>query len=255
MFQVKAHVLLKEQIAPGIYTLRFFCREIASRAKPGQFIHVKCGENRNFILRRPFSIHRILGPDTFEILFKVVGKGTSCLAQLHPHEILDIIGPMGSGFTIDDGLKSTILVAGGMGIAPLVSLIEEIDLQRIRLYILQGAATRERLLYFMYLKRIARKIFLATEDGSIGHKGLVTDLLHVAIKECKPDCIYACGPEEMLKEVAEISSEFEIPAQVSMERRMGCGIGACLSCVCDTRDGYKRVCIDGPVFDATEIVW
>jgi dihydroorotate dehydrogenase electron transfer subunit len=259
IFNTTARVLSKEQLALGIFRLKLFCEEIASSCKPGQFVHVECGEGRDFILRRPFSIHRKDGGGAFEILFQVVGKGTKALSNVQPREVLSLVGPMGNGFSVDGSVRKVILVSGGLGIAPLIFLVDELLTEKSRICVLLGVSNRERLLYPVDLKRLVRKLLIATDDGSYGYKGPVVDLLSDAIEEFEPERIYACGPEVMLHKVATICTDYKIPTQVCLERQMGCGIGACLSCVCKVKQDrevtFKRVCVDGPVFASEDIVW
>ncbi len=254
-----AKVIYNEKLAPGIYRLKLFNQQIAASCKPGQFVHIQCGEGRDFILRRPFSIHRKDGGGAFEVLFQVVGRGTEVLSAVQPRDVLNLVGPIGRGFTIEDNLRNVLVVAGGLGIAPLVFLIDELLADKKRICVLMGALSREKLLYAIDLKRLVRKLVVVTEDGSQGHKGLVTDVLPEAIEEIKPERVYACGPEGMLQRVASTCNEYRIPAQVGLERMMGCGIGACLSCVCKIRRNeqelLRRVCVDGPVFAAQDVVW
>ena len=259
MFRTKVQILFKEEVVRGIFVMKLYSEQIALEAKPGQFAHIKCGDDQSFILRRPFSIHRLLGRGAFEILFEVRGKGTAFLSQEPLRAQLDVIGPLGHGFAVKEGLKKAVLVAGGLGIAPLMFLAEDFARRQVKTYVLLGAATKERLLYLIDLKRMTRKVFAATEDGSFGHKGVVTDLLPRALAEAQAEQVFACGPPKMLKRVAEVCEDEKVDCQVSVERRMACGIGACLSCVCGIRlDGetdYKRACVEGPVFNAKDVVW
>jgi len=253
--QVIAAVLKKEEVASKVYKIRFFAPQIADVAQPGQFVHIKCGEEQNFILRRPFSIHQTLAKDSIEILFKVVGRGTAWLAKLQPKESADIIGPLGNGFNMSGRPGKIMLVAGGMGIAPLIFLAEKLAKEHTKTYTVIGATNKEFLIDYMNLKRLTRKITVATEDGSQGTKGLITDILPAAIAEDSPDTIFACGPWAMLKKVAFIAEREGVACQVALEGLMACGVGACLSCAVKTKTGFKRVCADGPVFDSREIAW
>lgn len=255
MIQTEAPVMTNKEMAPGYYDLRLFSPEIAMTAQPGQFVHILCDQDRGFILRRPFSIARLLSGNVFELLFQVVGKGTAILSKLQARQPVDVIGPLGCGFEISQGLSKVVLVAGGIGVAPLIFLADVLTSRGIETYILQGAATKKELLYFMDLRSTATRVLPVTEDGSLGRQGVVTDFLPAAIEKEKPQRIYACGPEQMLKKVAEVATEYKTPCQISLERRIACGLGACYSCVCQTKSGYKRVCAEGPVFNAQEIIW
>lgn len=253
--QVTATVLSKEEVAPGVYKIRFFAPRIAKSARPGQFVHIKCGEDQNYILRRPFSIHQVNARDSIEILFKVIGRGTAWLSELKLKAGADIIGPLGHGFDMSGKLKKIMLVAGGMGIAPLIFLAENLAKEHMKTYTVIGAANKEMVLDYMNLKRLTRKITVATEDGSQGVKGLITDILPAAIEDDRPDTIFACGPWAMLKKVALIAESEEVTCQVALEELMACGVGACLACAVKTKTGFKRVCADGPVFNSRDIEW
>ncbi|MCL5292653.1 MAG: dihydroorotate dehydrogenase electron transfer subunit [Actinobacteria bacterium] len=255
IYRLQAEVLNKEELIPGVFRIKLFSEEISRAAKPGQFVHVACGKGRDFILRRPFSIHRRLSGNAFEILFQVVGRGTEALSEVRLHDFVDVLGPLGNSFEIPPDLSSALLVAGGVGIAPLIFLADELNSRKVRFYAIQGATTQQRLFCYMDLKRLGRQIFATTEDGTAGHCGRATDLIHEVIKKSAPERIYSCGPEGMLKVVADVAAAFGIDCQVSVERRMACGLGACLSCVCQTRDGYRLACKDGPVFRAEELSW
>ncbi|HDP69517.1 MAG TPA: dihydroorotate dehydrogenase electron transfer subunit [Actinobacteria bacterium] len=256
MVHIKAKVLAKIEVAIDIYKLRLSCPKIAASVLPGQFVHVECGKDREFILRRPFSVHRRLGGNAFEILFQVVGKGTRALAEIEKGDILDVIGPLGNGFEVSDTVKNTLLIAGGIGVAPLMFLAEKLFAGKIPFDVLIGCANCKKAVPFDLQNIIKDRVFFATDDGSLGFKGTVTELfLNHLKKNEKPDVIYTCGPKAMLKQVALIAEKHGIACFLSLEERMACGIGACLSCVCKTKSGQKRVCVDGPIFDASEIIW
>lgn len=254
MYQLKVEVESNEKVSQNIYKIRFHSPQIASLANPGQFVHLLINEDRSYILRRPFSIHRVI-KDSFEILFQVVGKGTKHLSKVVKGSVFDVIGPIGHGFEVKDEFKNILVVAGGIGIAPLMFLSESLKAKDKEVCVLFGAPMMERLVCLSDLEECANKAYCVTDDGSFGFKGVATDYLNEVLTAGKPDLIAACGPEEMLKIIVKFAKERQIPCQVSLERRMGCGIGACFSCVCETIDGYKRVCVDGPVFDVNELVW
>lgn len=264
-FQTKAKVIKNIEVIENYYKIVVLSPAIAKAAQPGQFLQVKVGDNYKPLLRRPFGIHRVNGPNV-EMLFEVVGQGTEALAQRRPGEYMDIIGPLGKGFYAGDGGPghSAILVAGGMGIAPLAFLVERLRRNRQgkscirKSLVLIGARTKKQLLCESELKKLGCKVRVSTDDGSKGFKGKVTGLLAGVLRSTRHapgSRIYACGPRPMLKEVARMAREYNLPAEVSLEEHMACGIGACLGCVVKTKDGYKRVCKEGPVFDSREIVW
>lgn len=259
---VKAKVVSKTQVAAGHLQMSVLCPHIARNTAPGQFIQVRVnGSAYDPLLSRPFAVYKARG-DIAEILFKVVGKGTSLLAEKRPGDTVDIIGPLGNGFPIDDGFERAMLLAGGMGIAALMSLAEVIKGREIAALI--GASTQSKLVGIEDLLALGADVHVATEDGTAGHKGTVSGLMEDVIlkKKCPiAGCrIFACGPTPMLKAISQLAARYGMPAYVSLEERMACGVGACLGCVCEVTSPengiqYKTVCADGPVFNAQEIVW
>ncbi len=255
MRQVKSTVVAKESLTKQIFKLTLFAPEIAQEARPGQFVHLLCGTEQSFILRRPFCIHQVVGQDTIDVLIRVVGQGTRWLSERRPKDSLDCLGPLGNGFTIDPRVDRAMVVAGGIGVAPMVFLARHLFDADVRVHALVGAMTAADLLDVMELKRLTRRVFVTTDDGTQGTKGMVTDILAEQLEANEPQVVYACGPEAMLRNVAGICARFDIDSQVSLEARMACGIGACLGCAIETRDGYRNVCSDGPVFSSEELGW
>jgi len=256
--QIKAKILSNKQISPGHFKMSLAAPSVAKKARPGQFIHVRCSDGIDPLLRRPLSIHRARSK-TLEVFYKVVGKGTTILAQKKTGDKLDIIGPLGNGFDLKAARgkkQEAILVAGGMGIAPLFFLAERIAKSAT---IIIGAKTKKEVFCAKELKRLGAKVLISTDDGSMGKKGLATDLLKKILGNKPLVTIYACGPKQMLKQVSTIAKRQHIPCQVSLENWMGCGLGACFGCVVRIGQAfefvYKRVCKDGPVFEAQEILW
>ncbi len=255
MHQITARVVENKEITRDIFRLTLFAPAVARESKPGQFVHLQCGVNQSYILRRPFSVHQTVGVDAFDVLIRVVGDGTKWLAARRPKDSVNLIGPLGRGFTIGAELKRALIVAGGMGVAPLVFLALKLAEEKVKVYTVMGAASKDQLLDFMDLKRLTRKIAVSTDDGSQGHKGLVTDILGKEIEEADPDVVFACGPLAMLRAVAGISRRYSTSCQMSLEARMACGVGACLGCTVGAKDNYLKVCSDGPVFDTQELGW
>jgi len=223
---------------------------------PGQFIHINI---EPFFLRRPFSIAGYR-EDSLKVLYKIAGRATDILKIKKEGEILDIIGPLGSGFPVKNSQKNVYLVGGGTGIAPLLFLSEELLKNNLHINItfFYGAKNINEIV-FNILPCGVNYIF-STDDGSYGNKGMVSKVMEGYIKRGDiPDVIYAGGPYEMLKKIAEISEKWEIPAFVSMENRMACGTGICYGCVTKIKSKkgweYKRVCKDGPVFNSKEVLW
>ncbi len=253
MYQIKANILCNEKVISGHYKMHLHAPEIAQRAKPGQFVHIRINNGYDPLLRRPFSIHRCQG-EKIEILYKVVGRGTEILSQKKIGNVIDALGPLGQGFKINAGSKEIVLVAGGMGIAPLYFLAEKLDRENI--LVLLGAETKGNILCLENLENLKAKVRIATEDGSKGYKGMLGELFFRLLKEnSEIDLVYTCGPIPMLKEIAQLSLKFKIPCQVSLEQRMGCGMGICLGCTIKGKNGYLRACSDGPVFQANQILW
>ncbi|MBU1026825.1 MAG: dihydroorotate dehydrogenase electron transfer subunit [Candidatus Margulisbacteria bacterium] len=258
--QEKCRVLDHKEVAPKHYKLTLFSSYISSRAEPGQFVNVRCSQEYDPLLRRPFSIHRV-SKDYFELLYEVVGKGTEQLSKQTIGSEIDVLGPLGSGFKIDGKKQIAILAGGGMGVAPLLLLAETLKDKVKAIYVLIGCNCKSRLLCEQDFKNVTDQVLVSTDDGSYGKKGFVSDTLlevlndTIGARNLSQSIIYACGPKPMLKAIADISFQKKIDCQVSMEERMACGIGTCLGCVVKTKDGYKKVCDDGPVFDSKEIIW
>lgn len=278
MKQVQAKILENKKLTPHHCRMRMGSGYLAKAIKPGQFLEVRCSGGTDPLLRRPISVHRI-SDNWIEILFEVVGKGTELLAMKKRGETLDIIGPLGNGFTVKPIVhspQSIVLIAGGIGVAPLVALAEELaySVERIadrkKIHILIGAKTKTHILCVSEFKKLGCKVSIATEDGSKGFKGFITDLLKKelsAIRYPLNAMIYACGPTGMLKAVSFVAGRYKVPCQVSLEEHMACGVGVCLGCPVKVRpnntindkrltnDEYKMVCKDGPVFNSKDIIW
>jgi len=261
-----------QRVGPGYYLMR-----LASPAKlgwvgPGQFVHVKlpAGPSGVPLLRRPFSIYNVSasGKSAIEILYRVAGQGTRVMTRLKVGAQLNLLGPLGNGYRINHKAKYSILVAGGMGIAGLHLLLQELarNIRRNKykgqVYLLVGARIQKGI----YIPTIAKipeiEVIIATEDGSRGQRGYVTQLLEETIYGIPGQVwskiqVYACGPQEMSREVAKITVPLGIPCQVSLEAHMACGLGFCRGCVVPIQDGsskrYAAVCSEGPIFEARQI--
>jgi dihydroorotate dehydrogenase electron transfer subunit len=237
---------------PGIHLLWASASEIASEAQPGQFVMVRCSEGYDPLLRRPMSIHRVGENGALALLFAVVGRGTNWLARRNEGDSIDLLGPLGHGFALSAESRDLLLVAGGIGIAPLVALAERGIAQGAQVTLLLGAPTQVQL-YPSHLLPPEIKIVVATEDGSVGNRGMVTELL--AGPADGADQIFACGPISMYKAMASHDLLRGRSVQVSMEARMGCGFGGCYGCALETKSGLRLVCKDGPVFELSELLW
>jgi dihydroorotate dehydrogenase electron transfer subunit len=253
-----AKILEVKNITSNIFQIKIFCPGVVEKANPGQFLHIRCSDSLSPLLRRPISIAGIdKKAKTLNIIFKVVGEGTRLLSKKRPGDDLDILGPLGKGFPIDKANKNIVFVAGGIGIAPLLFLAEKIEAVSLENSVaIIGATTAKELIGVDHLKVLGINVISTTDDGSEGLQGFPTDVLKDYLQETTPDIIYACGPKPLLSKVKEIANASRIPAYVSLEERMGCGIGACLGCAVkvEGQNTYKKVCKDGPVFNANEII-
>lgn len=240
----------KEKIKENIFDFTVRCPEMAEKTKSGQFLHILCGEDA--YLRRPISVCEVKNGEEIRFIFQVKGKGTDALSKRREGEVLDILGPLGNGFNINKTENYSALVGGGIGIFPLLEAAKKLGQKAV---VLLGFRSESDIVLLDEFKKYTDNVFAATDDGSFGYHGLVTDLLKTAFKDYKIDMVYTCGPMPMMKAVAEVSAAAGTEARVSLEERMGCGIGACVTCACTVGGQRKRVCKDGPVFNASEVEW
>lgn len=248
------NIIEQNQIAKDIFVMKLKCSEIAQGALPGQFVNLYCKEG-DMLLPRPISICEVdKEKDLVTLVYAVVGKGTKSFSNLKTGDSIKILGPLGDGFKIEEGIDKHILVGGGIGVPPLVELAKHLKGQ---VYAFLGFASQPILI--KELEGYGVKVFVATDDGSSGFKGNVIQLMEQ--EEIEGQMIYSCGPKPMLKAVGTWAKEKGIRAQVSMEERMACGIGVCVGCVCktkkeeDTEFENRKICTDGPVFWSEEVVW
>jgi len=250
--QLKVKVKDVKKVSDSIFLLCVSSAYLASQSQPGQFLHIKI---RSTILRRPLSVHKVKGKEVY-VLFKIRGKGTEILSHYKKGEALDVIGPLGNGFDLKLNSRgaTNILVAGGIGVAPLMFLAEKLKGKTI---VLLGARTKKEIVCEPEFKRLGCKVDIATEDGSRGMKATAIELLRKALMSAKTGVktnIYACGPEVMLEKINNaIEGHPELECQVSFEQFMGCGLGVCCGCTIETKHGYKKVCKDGPVFNIKDV--
>lgn len=258
IFQQKATVKHLESLGADNYLLTLNCEQIGANAKPGQFVMLGVGVGSDPLLRRPFSINRI-DDKLVRILFKVVGRGTEMLAGLGPGASVPILGPLGNGFDINLD-RPACLVGGGMGIAPMLFLAEYLKDKKgdckQDMIILGGRDRSELEPLVGDFQNLGFNLFTATDDGSFGIKGLVTNVLDMVLPPAET-WLYCCGPEPMLHAVHRFGSKQDYEScQVSIEAEMACGMGACLGCsVPADKGGYLHVCTDGPVFESGKLVW
>lgn len=234
----------KKEIAQNVFEFYLKDSKLAAEAKPGQFVHVDCEAGAN-LLRRPISICDVEG-DIMRIVFQIKGAGTHSLSEKKPGDVINLLGPLGTGFTPTD--KKAVVIGGGIGVFPLLMLAKRLNNPQL----FMGYRNKEAVMLEDEFAKVGT-LKIATDDGSYGHHGLVTELAREAIKEC--DIVYACGPTPMLKSVQAICKQYGKKSELSMEQRMGCGVGACLACVCETVDGYGKVCQHGPVFNGDDLIF
>ncbi len=259
----QAEVRENREVAPGIFRMKLLPQEELSQVLPGRFFMLKAGRGHDPLLRRPLShlgFGKKQGDKALEFMYEVRGRGTALLSGLRPSETVSVIGPLGSGFCLDPALESVVLAGGGMGAVPLFSAARELAAreQVPKMEFVYGARTGECLVLQSDLGEVGCQAVLCSEDGCAGEQGMVTDVLQKTLDRMDkgPELLLACGPRAMLKVVAGMAARRGIPCQVSLEARMGCGMGACLTCTIRGADGHNlRVCREGPVFDSGRIDW
>lgn len=242
-----AAVVASEYLTDDIVRLVLDTPEIARQAQPGHFVAVRAGSTESPLLRRPFSIAGSDGQGRIDLIFRVVGVGTTLLAAKRPGETLDVIGPLGHPFEIHDD-RPAVLVAGGLGIPPIAFLARVLRERGVPATLYYGVQTKAELAVLDDLAEYVERLVTSTDDGSTGHHGLISEVVE---REVRGDCrLYGCGPRPLLDILICLARERSIPAQLSFEQQMACGVGACMGCSIATAHGYQRVCTDGPVFPA-----
>ena len=277
-------ILQNERVKGSYYKLTLEIAKGAPVPLPGQFFNIRCGEGTDPLIRRPLSVHCILkAPDhlALEILYQVIGKGTQWLSQKKKGENVDALGPLGNGFKMDPNVNNIVLVAGGIGIAPLYALGDQALKANLdaKVAILFGVRSQDHNFYEAECRRLG-EVYISTDDGSNGFKGTATALLVDLLDRDRLSTkasFYGCGPKAMLKELAKVAGRFDLSLQVTLEEHMGCGFGACLSCAFPLKPSavrkdeqwpkhflqwdeegkklYGLMCKDGPVFDSKEVDW
>jgi dihydroorotate dehydrogenase electron transfer subunit len=271
--QRTADVVENVRLARATYRVRLSCPEAAAATRPGQFLMVRLPGTNDPLLGRPFALYDTVldaagRPTALDIIYLVVGKMTGKLAEVRPGGRLDVWGPLGNGFADLDGLDDVALVAGGIGQTPFLAYVRDLlgtrgyggrparrRVGRVRLY--YGVRISDLAAGVDDFRAAGAEVHLASDDGSLGFRGFVTQLL---AEHPRPQHIVGCGPEPMLHALAKLACAWRLPCHLSLETPMACGLGVCFSCVTKVRtaDGgwdYKRVCVDGPVFDAAHLAW
>jgi dihydroorotate dehydrogenase electron transfer subunit len=262
---VEARVIQNTRLSPDYNVITLAAPEIAAATKPGQFVMVKPGHGTDPLLRRPFSVFEIIrSGDRIEglsLLSKRIGATTRLLYDAVYGDTISCLGPLGRPFEPVSPPAEAWMVAGGVGLAPFATLTEALRERGTKTTLFYGARTGAELFYLDWFTSRSVKVVLSTEDGSTGERGRVTAPLEQALRQTNGEImIYACGPEKMLEAVSRVAAKYKTPAQVSVERVMGCGMGGCYSCVIPVRetDGghhFVRSCLAGPVFTAADLVW
>lgn len=258
MRQIYAPILSNEEVMPGVHLLWAEAPDIAGGASPGQFVMVRCGVGYDPLLRRPLSVHRVVKgqqgkPARIALLYAVRGRGTRWLASRQEGELLDLVGPLGRGFQVQGASRNLLLVAGGIGVAPLAFLTDEAVAAGRSVTMLLGGGTISEI-YPSHLLAPEVELAVATEDGSAGRRGLITDLLPDYLAWA--DQVFACGPMPMYRAMAAIVANV-LPRksiQVLLEVPMACGLGVCYGCTVETKRGPRLVCKDGPRFELSEVI-
>lgn len=283
-------VVSNREITVSYFSMRLAGPARLTRFRPGQFLMLRWIDGQDPLLSRAMSIRRARQlpvssskfraaepntrhptPDTriaeVEILYKVCGRGTALLATMRPGTSFRVLGPLGNGFEVSRGVRDVVLIAGGIGVPPIAALAEALATRRAaggtKVAVFLGGRSKADLLCVSDLRRAGATVYLATEDGSAGRRGLVTELLEQHLRTQPPTPnphLYACGPHPMLAAIAPIAKQYNLPYQASMEASMACGFGACMGCVVSVKGdeqerAYRLVCKDGPVFDGHKILW
>lgn len=253
----KVKVLKNHKIADNLFKMTLFAPQISYSAYPGQFVHIKIPRDKSLLLRRPISINGAYPEEgRVDLVFQVVGKGTQILSKVEKDTDLDVLGPLGRGFWIQQGTKRIFIVGGGCGVAPIRFIGQKWGNLDITSFL--GFRSKSVAYQIRDFENFSTNVYIATDDGSLGYKGSIISLLKEKLCVERPDVILSCGPLPMLKALRREALDHDIPCQISLEERMGCGVGGCLVCSCAVISNehwdYKKVCTDGPVFWSKEVL-
>ena len=253
--KLQAKLIKKEQLKPDIYKFSISAKQIVDIAKPGQFIEIRVTDGLDPFLRRPISIYNMdKGNGVLEIIFRIQGKGTEILSRRKEGENIDIIGPLGYGTFKYDGYKNIAILGGGIGVFPLYELAKQSKKEaKINTYL--GFRNKEAVILEEEFKSISDKLVITTDDGSYKIHGFAINELKKDIENEKIDCIFSFLSLPLLKDAQKLAEEINIPCQISLEEKMGCGLGVCLGCAVEvTTGGYEHVCKQGPVFESNKVI-
>ncbi|OGX38984.1 MAG: hypothetical protein A3C53_03685 [Omnitrophica WOR_2 bacterium RIFCSPHIGHO2_02_FULL_68_15] len=269
--QRRARVAANRRIARDHYLLTLACPDVARAAQPGQFIHLQCAAPSAWrgggpLLRRPFSLYDVdRRRGACDLIYKVVGLGTETLREAVVGDTLDVLGPLGTTFTADDTVTRALLVGGGVGIPPLYYWAKALVGRGIAVEAYLGVQTKDYLICEKAFRALGVPTRVATDDGSKGFKGFVTALVEASFRRQAPEpgtTLSICGPTPMMQHAAALAARWHVPAQVSLEERMGCALGVCMGCIVEiagphatAHKRFQRVCTEGPVFPAESVIW
>ncbi len=247
-------VVSNEKLCPQFWRLCFDAPDLVKAVQPGQFVHIRTSQGLEPFFRRPFSVYRT--QRYVEIFYEPVGPGTNLLSNKQKGDTLDVLGPLGTPFVMpSEETKKVVMVAGGIGIAPMLILSDVLKKKKIELTLMYGGRTRGHVYPMKEFKDNGVKVHIATDDGSVGIKGRVSALFDKVKFNSNDTFIYTCGPNPMMKAVQDFAIKNRIKGQAASEEIMACGLGACLGCSIETKQGYKTVCYDGPAFDLDQIIF
>lgn len=257
---IKAKLLKKEELKPGIFKFSVQADDITQIARPGNFIEIRVNNDIEPFLRRPISIYNMDKENgILEFIFQVKGKGTTILSERKEGELIDIVGPLGYGTFKYSNYQNLAIIGGGIGVFPLYELAKNAKKDNKNVNIYLGFRNKDLVVLENEFKQVSNKLIITTDDGSYSEKGFAIDFLKKDIEDGKIDCIYACGPLPMLRAIRELAIEKNMPCQISLEERMACGMGVCLGCAVKTAKStkeapeYWHVCKAGPVFQAKDV--
>ncbi|MBF0490627.1 MAG: dihydroorotate dehydrogenase electron transfer subunit [Candidatus Omnitrophica bacterium] len=246
-------VISNEKLCQQFWCLSFDAPDLLKEVKPGQFVHIRSNEGLEPFFRRPFSVYR--AQRYVEIFYEAKGPGTRLLAAKTKGDPLDVLGPLGTPFVLPSlDIKQVVMIAGGIGVAPMLILSDILKKRKLDLVLLYGGRTRAHVYPMKEFKDNGVKVHIATDDGSVGVKGRVSDLFEKVKFNSHDTFIYTCGPNPMMKAVQDFALKNNIKGQAACEEIMACGLGACLGCSILTKHGYKTVCHDGPAFDLDDVI-
>ncbi|MCA9400096.1 MAG: dihydroorotate dehydrogenase electron transfer subunit [Candidatus Omnitrophica bacterium] len=248
-------VVGNEKLSPQFWRMSIDAPAIKKETRPGQFIHIRTNDVLQPFFRRPFSVYR--AKKYVEIFYEVVGPGTKLLSRMKKGDPIDVLGPVGTPFTLPEPeIKQVVFVAGGIGIAPFLIMSDVLkkrkDLEMVLLY---GGRTKGHVYPMKEFKQNGCKVFVSTDDGSVGIKGRVSKLFSKITRDPQSTRVYTCGPHPMMHAVQAFTTKYQLRAQAACEEVMACALGACLGCSIKTTKGFKTVCYDGPVFELEEIIF